>query len=58
MYMNVLPACLYVHPKCAQWQWRSEDSVQSSGTEVTGGSFCHVGAENQTEILWKGSQYS
>lgn len=24
MYMNFLPACLYVHSKCARWQWRPE----------------------------------
>lgn len=28
MYMNISPACLYVHPKCAQWQWTASNLLE------------------------------
>lgn len=49
MCMDVLPSCVSL---CTQRPQRSKEGVRSSGTGITTVSH-HMGARNQTQILWK-----
>lgn len=58
MCTGVLPACMFTHYLWAWCPWRPEGGIRCSGTRVKTVVSCCVGARNQTQVLWKSSQYS
>jgi hypothetical protein len=53
--MCTLPVYMSVHHVCAWYSRRSEESIRSPGTGVKDSCEHHVGAGNQTWVLWKSS---
>lgn len=58
MCTGVLPACMFTHHLWAWCPWRPEGGIGCCGTRVKTVVSCHVDARNQTQVLWKSSQYS
>lgn len=55
MFVNVLPACMYVYCRHAWYPQRPEEGVNPLELELSMVVSHHVGAWNQTRVLWKSS---
>lgn len=54
----MLPECMTVYHDCTWSRRRLEEGIKSPRTGVTDGVSDHVGGEDRTWVLWKGSWFS
>lgn len=53
--MDALPVCMSMYYLCTCCQWRPEDGVGFLVLEIQAIVSHHIGAGNQTQVLWKSS---
>jgi hypothetical protein len=58
MYMNVLPAFIYVHYMCAWCPRRSEEGIRSPESRVKDGCELPLGPRNSTQVVGKSNKCS
>lgn len=56
MCLSVFPASMSVYHRCAWCEWNPEEVLDSPELEFLLVVSCHVGARDQTLVLWKSSR--